>query len=341
MKILFVGLGSIGQRHLRNLRILLGNKCEFLAYRTQGSNLVLNDEMEIDAGLDLSSHYNIQQFYDLQSALAENPDIVFITNPTRFHVSVALEAARKGCHLFIEKPLSHTIENCEKLKEIVEKQKLVTLLGCQFRFHPLLNSLHEQLKTGRIGAVIGARAEWGEYLPHWHPWEDYRRSYSAQKIMGGGAILTLIHPIDYLYWLFGDVDRVHATIQKIKSLETDVDDDIAVITLEFKSGVVGQIHLDYIQSPPVHTLVVWGDNGRVSCDYSAGTLQWESVDGCILTEETPKGFERNTMFIDEIQHFLECVDQRKLTRIPLDDGIAVLEIALHARQDALEGIRYG
>ncbi|MBU2456285.1 MAG: gfo/Idh/MocA family oxidoreductase, partial [Proteobacteria bacterium] len=179
------------------------------------------------------------------------------------------------------------------------------------------------------------RAEWGEYIPNWHPWEDYRCSYSARKDLGGGAILTLIHPLDYLYWLFGEVKRIHASMRSISSLQTDTDDDLAEITLEFTSGVIGQVHLDYIQRPPIHTLMVWGDNGRVKWDYHAGTLCWETVDGSIQVEEVPDGFERNTMFIDEMRHFLECVEQHKPTQIPLEDGIAVLEIALRAKQGVL------
>ena len=146
--------------------------------------------------------------------------------------------------------------------------------------------------------------------------------------------------MDYLYWLFGDVERVHASTCNISSLKTDINDDFANITLEFKSGIIGQVHLDYIQRPPVHTLTVLGENGRAKWDYYADTLHWEFVNGDIHTEQSPVGFDRNTMFINEIKHFLECIEQRKPTCIPLDDGIAVLDIAIRAKQNALEGIKH-
>ena len=109
--------------------------------------------------------------------------------------------------MFIEKPLADSLEHCRELAELAAQRGLTTMMGCQFRFHPLLISLRNQLFEGRLGNVLGARAEWGEYLPDWHPWEDHRKSYSARPELGGGVVLTLIHPLDYLYWLFGRVSR--------------------------------------------------------------------------------------------------------------------------------------
>ena len=163
-----------------------------------------------------------------------------------------------------------------------------------------------QLAAGRIGDILGARAEWGEYLPDWHPWEDHRKSYSARGDLGGGVVLTLIHPLDYLHWLFGPVRHVQASIRSVPSLQTSAGDDWAEITLEFASGVIGQVHLDYVQKPPVHRLCVWGDRGRAAWDFHAGTLIWEATDGTSQTERVPAGFDRNTMFLDEMRHFVDC-----------------------------------
>lgn len=322
--ILIAGLGSIGVRHLRNLRAL--GYSNILLYRSHKGTLA-------DEGLG-----DWPVFTDLTEALDHGPQVAVICNPTALHVPVALAAAEAGCHLFIEKPLSHTLEGCDKLQALVGQYPLVTMVGCQFRFHPLLIKLREQIRDGRIGEVIAARAEWGEYLPGWHPWEDHRRSYSARADLGGGVILTLIHPVDYLYWLFGEVEKVRASIRSIPSLQTHTDDDLADITLEFKSGVIGQVHLDYIQSPPVHSLTVLGDKGRATLLYHAGTLEWETKDGSSQLECAPDGFERNMMFMDEMRHFLDCVQQNKPTLVPLDDGIATLKIAVQAKSDPMTGI---
>jgi predicted dehydrogenase len=194
--------------------------------------------------------------------------------------------------------------------------------------------LRAQLRSGRIGEVFGARAEWGEYLPDWHPWEDYRQSYSARADLGGGVILTLIHPVDYMLWLFGNVERVHASVARVPSLQTAADDDWADITLEFASGAIGQVHLDYLQKPPVHTLHVWGDAGRAMWNYHAGTLEWQDTAGSVVCERVPEGFERNSMFLDEMRAFLDAVIQRRASPIPLEDGVAALDVAIRAKQDA-------
>jgi predicted dehydrogenase len=325
--ILLAGFGSIGRRHFGNLRAL---GCDnFVFYRTFQATI---PDADIAAWTSTGN---------LAEALACRPRCAVICNPNARHLEVALAAAQAGCHLFIEKPLSHSLEHCQQLADLVREKNLTTMIGCQFRFHPLLLSLRKQLAASRIGQVLGARAEWGEFLPDWHPWEDHRRSYSARADLGGGVVLTLIHPLDYLYWLFGPVARVQAAIRSVPGLQTAAADDWAEITLQFSSGVIGQVHLDYVQKPPVHTLSVWGDQGRAVWNYHAGTLTWQSPDGQTEVENVPPGFERNTMFLDEMKHFLGAVAQRRASDIPLEDGIAVLDIALQAKQAALPEVPGG
>jgi predicted dehydrogenase len=311
--ILMVGLGSVGRRHLRNLRAL--GEHTILCYRTGQGSL---SEKKIDG---------LVNERDLEKALRYHPDIAVISNPTAIHVETAIECARSGCHLFIEKPLSSSLERCDELMSIVKENRLITMIGCQFRFHPLLSSLKNQLDHGRIGRVAGARAEWGEYLPDWHPWEDYCRSYSARRDLGGGVTLTLIHPLDYFYWFFGPVSQTKAMRTKLASLRTDAEDDYAEIILRHRSGTISQVHLDYLQKPPVHMLVVLGEQGRVRWDYHAGSLVWVDKAGTVSRETVPQGFDRNDLFLEEMRHFLECAEDCRNTRIPLEDGIEVLKIA--------------
>lgn len=318
LTILIAGFGSIGRRHFNNLKLL--GYSNFVFYRTNQSKISIS---EIEA---------YPTFNNLEEALNQKPDVVIISNPSAYHIDVALKATRIGCHLFIEKPLSHNLNDCQELQKLVKEKNLTVMIGCQFRFHPLLEKLQQDIQQGRIGKVIGADAQWGEYLPNWHPWEDYRDSYSARPDLGGGVVLTLIHPLDYLYWLFGDVKQVKSSIYKIPSLQTSTQDDWAEIILEFDSDVIAHVHLDYIQRPPVHNLTVWGDNGRVKLDFHAGTLVWESVEGIQNIDKVDEGFERNTMFIKEMEHFLTCIAQKQTTIIPLEDGIKVLEVALKAKQ---------
>lgn len=324
--ILIAGFGSIGRRHFGNLRAL--GYDNFVFYRTYQATIPDADIAQWPSTGNLAE------------ALAYRPRYAVISNPNARHVEVALAAAQAACHLFIEKPLSHTLDQTQQLAAVVQQNGLTTMIGCQFRYHPLLVSLRSQLTAGRIGQVLGARAEWGEFLPDWHPWEDHRQSYSARADLGGGVVLTLIHPLDYLYWMFGPVTDVQASIRSVPSLQTAAD-DWAEITLQFASGVIGQVHLDYVQKPPVHTLAVWGDLGRAAWDYHAGTLTWQTPDGEVEVEKVPAGFERNTMFLDEMKHFLDAAAHGRLSDIPLADGIAVLDIALKAKHAAAREVLCG
>ena len=117
-----------------------------------------------------------------------------------------------------------------------------------------------------IGDVVSLRATWGEYLPNWHPWEDYRLSYSAQRRMGGGPALTLSHELDLALWLFGNVKKVMGLPNYNSNLELDTEHGIDILIL-FENGVTANIHLDYLQKPPVHNTEIVGNNGRIYFDY--------------------------------------------------------------------------
>lgn len=301
--ILIAGAGSIGRRHLQNLKAL-GHK-KFVLYRT-GKSTLPDDEIT-----------DIPTEYDLAKALAHKPLATIVTNPTALHMSVALAAAKSGSHLFLEKPISHTMEGVEDLRRMVVGSGLIVLVGFQFRFHPLLRQVKRLLERNTIGLVVSVQAHWGEYLPGWHPREDYRQSYSAKVELGGGVLLTLSHPFDYLRYLLGEVESVSALEGRSGGLGIDVEDSADVL-LHFTSGVIGNVHLDYIQRPAEHFIRIIGQNGVIH----------EQLD--------LDGFDRNIMFLDEMRHFLGCIAGNEQPLCTLDDGTAALRIALAAKQSAQE-----
>ena len=188
MKFLICGIGSIGLRHLRNLRQL--GYDDIIIYSTGKS--------KIDGAIEETKDF--EKFTSLEYALAENPDVCMITNPTALHVSTAIKAANANCHLYIEKPLSNNLDDLEKIQSLVSTKKLITLITYQFRFHPhiiLLRSIFQNKKLS-YGKPLYVTAEWSEYLPDWHPWENYKQGYSARSDLGGGVLLTQIHPLNYL-----------------------------------------------------------------------------------------------------------------------------------------------
>lgn len=323
MKFVIAGLGSIGRRHLRNLRALGEN--DILLLRTGRSSLP-DDEL---TGLPTVN--------ELREALASRPQAVIISTPTSLHLDIAIPAAEVGCHLFLEKPISNSMERVDELRAAVRRGGGQVYVGFQFRFHPGLRLIHRLLDEGVIGRVASARAHWGEYLPAWHPWEDYRSSYAARADLGGGVILTLCHPLDYLRWLMGDVEAVWALAGKLGELDITVE-DTAEIGLAFQNGALGSVHLDYLQRPPAHHLEIIG---------AWGTLRWNNADGAVHLFRAgrreaevfpaPDGFERNDMFLEEMKHFVSVVRGEEQPACTLEDGVRALQIALAAHASAREG----
>lgn len=324
MKFLIAGLGSIGRRHLRNL-VALGQE-DILLYRTHQSTLPD----------DVLDPFPVET--DLDAALAHKPDAVIVANPTALHLDVAIPAARKGCHLLLEKPVANTLdEDVNTLQHLAAGANIRTLVGFQFRFHPVLLKIKEILDSGEIGRPYSFRVHWGEYLPGWHPWEDYREGYAARKDLGGGVVNTLSHPLDYVRWLFGEVKNISAVTGQLSDLEMDVE-DAAEISLNFANGCLGSVHLDYFQRPPAHWLAINCKEGHIRWDNDTGIAkvfrvekdEWDII-------EPPKAFERNHLFLDEMRHFIALVIGTVPSRCSLAEGVRALELTEAVHESARTG----
>jgi predicted dehydrogenase len=221
------------------------------------------------------------------------------------------------------------------------------LVGFQFRFHPGLQKIADLLRQAAIGQPLSVRAHWGEYLPGWHPWEDYRGGYSARQDLGGGVILTLSHPLDYLRWLFGEVKALWCFSAGRAGLGLDVE-DTAEIGLQFADGVIGSLHLDYNQRPPAHYLEIIGTQGTLRWDNADGAVHlYRSEDGASSSGSpawevfpSPAGFERNHLFLAEMRHFIQVARGEAESLCTLEDGIQALKLADAAKASAREGKLY-
>ncbi len=331
MKILIAGLGSIGRRHFRNL-VALGEK-DLVLYRTNRATLS-DDEL---AGYPVET--------DLAAALKNHqPDAVIVSNPTALHLEVAIPAAQAGCAILLEKPIAEDLSRVDELRQAAEKHGARILVGFQFRYHPTLNKARELIQAGALGKILTVHAHWGEYLPNWHPWEDYRQSYAARADLGGGVILTLTHPLDYLRYLLGEVESLWSFNGHISPLELTGVEDVAEIGLKFASGALGGVHVNYFQRPPVHRLEIVGTAGTLRWDNADGLLQfyrlpdafgaWTSQPGAAVLEQysLAAGWERNALFVAQTQHFLKVAAGEAAPICTLEDGVRALELALAAKQ---------
>lgn len=323
MKFLIAGLGSIGRRHLQNL-LELGER-DILLYRTHKGTLDV-DNLE---GFPVET--------ELNTALDHKPDAVIISNPTSLHLDVAIPAAEAGCHILLEKPISHSMDRVAELQTAVLNGGGQLLVGYQFRFHPGLKIISNLISNYAIGQPLSVHANWGEYLPAWHPWEDYRIGYSARKDLGGGVILTLSHPLDYLRWLLGNIKFIWSFAGRSGEFELDVEDN-AVIGLEFESNTLGSLHLNYNQQPPAHRLEIIGSQGTIRWDYTNGSVMlYQAKNNEWETFPLGNNFKRNDMFRKEMAHFLDIINNKSIPLCSLNDGIECLRLSLAALQSAKTG----
>ena len=327
MRVAVLGCGSIGRRHARNL----------LALGMGASDLVLYDPDP--AAQERLEGIRGEFVTALDAVWQSGPRVVFVTSPTDRHVSLALEAARRGCDLFIEKPLSHTLEGVETLCREVEARRLVSMVGCNMRFHPGPALVRELLQTGAVGRVLAARIHTGSYLPDWRPGTDYRHGYSASAERGGGAILDCIHEIDLALWYFGDAALLFAATSPADSIGLDVDVDVegvAELLLRHGSGALSSVHLSFVQRDYQRECTIVGTEGTLSWRFAEPCVRWRG--NAVEPEREyplPSGWQLNDMYLDELRAFLPCVESRAATPQTVRQGQAVLGLALEAKASAL------
>jgi predicted dehydrogenase len=319
---LFLGLGSIGQRHLTNVYAL--GEHEIISYRRRG--LVLPEEVSSRITANVSS---------LEEGIAQRPDAAFVCGPTSHHLSDALTLAEAHVNVFIEKPVSHTLDGVDRLLDLNNRNQLTSMVGYNLRFHEPLRVIYDLVKGGEIGRVLGANASVGQYLPSWHPTEDYREGYSALIGLGGGVVMDLSHEIDYMLWICGPATHVFGVTGRVGGLEIETE-DTADIILQLEAGHSATIHLDYLQSPAARELKIYGTGGAVSWDGMSDSVVKVDAAGNseILWDHKT---ERNESFMAEVDHYLKCLVNGDTPTSSLEDGLQTLKVIDGVRRSAASG----
>ena len=326
--ILIIGCGSIGQRHLEAL-IKLGEK-NIAAYRTfKGSKKKFQDDLG----------KNVKTFYDLDEAINWEPTHIIISNPTKFHLKYLKIGIENNNKIFIEKPISDSIDDI--VNSGLSKKKIINykrgIVGYNLRFNKLFQTIYNVIKSKKYGNVISAYLEVGHYLPFWHPYEDYKKSYAARKDLGGGVINTLSHEIDLTYYFFGRIKKVFAHVEKISNLEIDVDDntDIFIKSQNCKSV---RIHMDYLKPKPIRKGEIQFDKGLLEYDFNNSIIfftDYNKKSRVIIFDEK---VEYNQQYIDQMKFFVS--DNKNKIACTLNEGIDILEIIKKCKLSNKEGVEY-
>lgn len=327
-RILIVGLGSIGKRHLRLARELMPN-ADIRVLRHESTDEV----PEFSNGC----------FFNIEDAVSFAPHMAIIASPASFHIPTAQALAEAYTHLLIEKPLSASLDGVVKLIKTCQTNSLVLMTGYNLRFLPSLQRYREALLEGIVGKVLSVRCEIGQNLLSWRPDSDYRKSVSARRDLGGGTLLELSHELDYLCWIFGDLEWVKATLSRQSSLEIDVEDSASLI-LGFLPSLDGRqliatVNLDFIRHDATRMCVAIGENGSLRWNGLTGRLDFYEAEAEEWQELFSAPHQSDDSYLAEWRDFLECIKMHKTPLITGEDGYKVLKIIEAARSSARHGGR--
>ncbi len=325
MKIAVVGTGSVGRRHLRNL-LALGCHEVFAVSVHQGRT-----ELDLDGTV-------VPCVADYDVALAAG-DAVVIANPTSLHRSYLEMALAAGRHVYLEKPVSAQATGMPELDALARQRGLTIAVGTQFRFNAALNYLKTCLQQGALGDALNVMAYSGEHIGDYHPNENYRESYAARAELGGGILLTQIHQLDYLNWLFGPFATVQAWETPMPDLGIDVEACVSYVLAPATGSRTQprvQGHLNYVQRPKSTGMIVNCRNGQLKWCYEENTV--ESIQaGAPDLEHWQEPFDRNQMFVSAMVDFLDCIAHARVPRSPFADGIVAVRIVEAIKRSVATG----
>lgn len=292
--VLVVGAGSIGERYIRNLWHL-GFQNIFVLRRKLDYNFRNIGDAKVQVITDWNSLKDTE-FY-----------ASFICTPTSKHVTQAYELINLGIHTLVEKPLSNSTDGILELKNLIKSKNNIYLqVGYMMRYHPQVVELKKYIDDKIFGDVISIQTKWGEYLPNWHPWEDYSISYAARKDLGGGAALTLSHDIDLVNWLM-DCKVLTWKTQKNYSSKLNLDVESGVdILIKFKKGQSANIQLNFHEIITERYIKVIFDKAVVDINFVSNEIKIHTNEGITIKKDTI--YQRNDLFISELKTFFDSIN---------------------------------
>lgn len=322
MKFLVIGAGSIGKRHARNL----------ISIGTQSEDISVVETRE-DRRKEILNALKIKKIYEsLDEALdADQYDAGLICTPTYLHIPMGIQLAEQGIHILMEKPLSHNLDGIEEFKQVLSRNNVILEMAYIFRYSPRIKKIKELLDSGILGKILSARGEFSEYLPDWHPWEDYRTFFMAKKAQGGGSILDQSHIMDLIHYLIGGFKSVYAFNAKLSRLEIEAD-DFAEMVVTLKNGVIASIHTDIFGRDHKKSLEIKGEKGNIFWDhYQNEVRHYDAQTRCThVYRDFPTDF--NLCYIDEIKRFISCCQGKEKPLADLRTGIETIELVIAAEK---------
>ena len=329
MRFLVVGLGSMGKRRLRNLALLEAGELAGFDVRA--------DRIE-----EVAQRQAVPVFDSFEAAVAKHrPDALVISTPPDLHVRYARFAIEHGLHFFSEASvtddgLDALIESCR------QRPDLVAAPSCTLRYHPSVRAIRDAVAGGEIGAPLLFTYQSGQWLPDWHPWEDYRTFYVSKPETGACREIVPFE-LSWLTWAFGRVAAITAMRGKVSSLEADIDDAYQLL-LRFESGVMGHLLVDVVARAPVRSFRLCGAEGTLEWDgtarrlgiYDAGEKQWREIGETSEVQEEGYVYAED-MYIAEMDGFAAACRGERQWPYSLEEDRTVLGLLAAAERSSDSG----
>jgi predicted dehydrogenase len=325
MKFLIVGLGSMGKRRIRNLQ-----------YVKAGD--IIGFDTRKDRTKEAEEKYGIRAFTDFDKAMKENPDALIISTPPDLHTKYALIAAKNEKHFFTE--ASVVDEGMDELIAICKGKKIVAAPSCTVRFNPSIKRIKQLIGDGAIGRPLLFTYHSGQYLPDWHPWEDYRKFYVAKKETGAAREIVSFELV-WLTWIFGSVDAISCFKGRTKILDIDIDDFYQII-MKFKNGISGHLQIDVVSRVADRSCKIfgeegvifwnWGENVRV---YDARNKNWnEYAEKSGTSVEGYSDKIKEEPYIEEMNSFIKAIRNEEEYPYTLEEDKSVLGLLYAAEESS-------
>lgn len=319
--IVVVGGGSIGKRHISNLR-KLGRTDLYCLRREYDSRFEDENGVKVITSIEQVGNQKI--------------DAVFICSPTALHLEGIKYAVKLNASVFMEKPLTHSLNDLLEAKSILSTYQRPFFIGFMLRYHPVVKKVKEIIDSRELGKVYSARFEFGSYLPYWHPWEDYKISYASRRDLGGGVINTITHELDLIQFLFGEPISIYTQARNLDKLGVEVE-EIAEGILEYNDKIV-TLHLDYLQKDYDRNIKILFDDGKIIWNWHENELHILKHKEPLKVYKVPESFQVNDLYIDELKDFLNVVAKNQETHaLDFYHAIANTNLMLAMHQSALEG----
>jgi len=302
MKFLIVGLGSMGKRRIRNLQKL-------------GLNDLIGFDIKKERLNESSKKFKIKTVSKINDAIKLKPDVMIISTPPNLHLKYAKIAGKNNINFFTE--LNLISKDVEKIIKLILKNSIQARPSCTMLFNPLFKEIKKVIQNGSLGKIYFINHHTGQYLPDWHPWENYRDFFVSKKNTGGAKEMVAFELI-WMTDIFSNISTLYSEQDKISDLDIDID-DIYQIMIKFENNVRCNMIIDVVSKPALKECIVIGEKGTLKCDFVKKSIfiyknnKWlrKKIDTGKITKGYSSGIPAERVYEEEIKNFIQFLNHKK------------------------------